>query len=966
MDQIDYDTCAQFLARLDADAANAITDDQTNNLQSPALSSSYNHNSQSPPGLSSGSAASQSPESLRFEWDPTDPSSFFPDLNDVNLIPDNDSWDSYPQDNSTNAVSPMSEYIKIENNSSPGGYSPEGAIQGTISPGNSLLDPTAQTALEGFSFGGKGDDTMFDFNGGTYGAPRPNDYAQQMQQQWRNQPSVQQQQHQQQQQQQRDFQNQGWPQQQPQPQQMQPPRMPRQQPMPQQQVGSPLRHSMSPSSTSHHTASSPESRADSHSDDDEHHAAAAAPRSKKRKTSIDDDALDQPAAATNGRKQPKKTAHNMIEKRYRTNLNDKIAALRDSVPSLRIMAGTSKMGDDDDDEDLGGLAPAHKLNKATVLAKATEYIRHLEKRNKRLHDENDQLKNRLNAFEKLATMGGNMGGMQMQQQQGQGGGRGGPQGGPGGGLMSRLMVGSLAGLMVVNGFSGSEEEDGKQLFALPMAGEWMGMGAANGNQLFWLLSKMMLLFTAVVYIITPGFFDAKAPRIKLKGSSQDNVSAAPSLASPLKDRSEAWLTAIQTVWVPRHSIGLEFAALGLKAIKLSLRRLIGWERYRTLTGMTEEQELARIKSWTIALDAQLAGGDASINHPRLLLTFLASLTLPKSSARLMLNALHIRVFFSDLPTSFQRAASFLSNHYWLEARKRQETPSASTIDTLPEYLAALLQLPTTDVFDPLILQQAHDLAYNTNNSTYTGVDQGFDTVIKDISIRSPLDALAAWYSSLVLQGVFVAALKSKSSASSKKRIQTDLAIALRTAPTASAAHLRALAANAVLADEDKEQFLFRALQVFEEDRQSRQLPQHNAAVTTTVDIRVAIRCAMALALLKKGNVTEATRLFGDLDWRAGDVAANFGLLGFVASWKTLTTFVGEDAEWAKDAGENVNRAAGMLRVWISDRKVGRLGVANRDWRRVVDFCLGLQRKVAGMEAVEGVDDGYVSGKGEKC
>src|SRR5690554_5240143 len=125
MDQIDYDTCAQFLARLDADAANAIIDDQTNNLQSPvgdsSLSSSYDHNSQSPPGLSS--ATSQSPESLRFEWDPTDPSSFFPDLNDVNLIPDNDSWDNYPQDNTNNAVSPMSDYIKIENNPpSPGGY----------------------------------------------------------------------------------------------------------------------------------------------------------------------------------------------------------------------------------------------------------------------------------------------------------------------------------------------------------------------------------------------------------------------------------------------------------------------------------------------------------------------------------------------------------------------------------------------------------------------------------------------------------------------------------------------------------------------------------------------------------------------------------------------------------------------------------------------------------------------------
>jgi hypothetical protein len=63
----------------------------------------------------------------------------------------------------------------------------------------------------------------------------------------------------------------------------------------------------------------------------------------------------------------KKTAHNMIEKRYRNNLNDKIAALRDSVPSLRIMTKSARGEDTTEDrEELHGLTPAHKLNKATV------------------------------------------------------------------------------------------------------------------------------------------------------------------------------------------------------------------------------------------------------------------------------------------------------------------------------------------------------------------------------------------------------------------------------------------------------------------------------------------------------------------------------------------------------------------------------------------------------------------------
>ena len=85
---------------------------------------------------------------------------------------------------------------------------------------------------------------------------------------------------------------------------------------------------------------------------------------RKRKVTSepeDDDDIDDDG------KPVKKTAHNMIEKRYRTNINDKIAALRDSVPSLRIMCKSARGEDTTEDrEELHGLTPAHKLNKATV------------------------------------------------------------------------------------------------------------------------------------------------------------------------------------------------------------------------------------------------------------------------------------------------------------------------------------------------------------------------------------------------------------------------------------------------------------------------------------------------------------------------------------------------------------------------------------------------------------------------
>ncbi|CAI5760109.1 unnamed protein product [Candida verbasci] len=120
-----------------------------------------------------------------------------------------------------------------------------------------------------------------------------------------------------------------------------------------------------------------------------------------------------------------KSAHNVIEQRYRNKINDKFNSLQDSVPTLRILA-TKKLKekllmkqqnqedgsinyDDSSDEDLDyqmngidinqldenidleGLEPARKLNKGTILAKSIEYIKHLELKNYRMKKEHDDL-----------------------------------------------------------------------------------------------------------------------------------------------------------------------------------------------------------------------------------------------------------------------------------------------------------------------------------------------------------------------------------------------------------------------------------------------------------------------------------------------------------------------------------------------------------------------------------------------
>jgi hypothetical protein len=54
----------------------------------------------------------------------------------------------------------------------------------------------------------------------------------------------------------------------------------------------------------------------------------------------------------------KAAAHNLIEKKYRSNLNEKMTALRDTIPSLRSMAENSP-------EDADSQGPSRKLNKVS-------------------------------------------------------------------------------------------------------------------------------------------------------------------------------------------------------------------------------------------------------------------------------------------------------------------------------------------------------------------------------------------------------------------------------------------------------------------------------------------------------------------------------------------------------------------------------------------------------------------------
>ncbi|KAF5547992.1 myc-type bHLH transcription factor [Fusarium mexicanum] len=769
--------------------------------------------------------------------------------------------------------------------------------------------------------------------------------------------------------------------------------------------------------------------------------------SRKRKSSADPE--DEEEEDEDGDQPVKKTAHNMIEKRYRTNLNDKIAALRDSVPSLRIMSKSARGEDTTEDrEELHGLTPAHKLNKATVLSKATEYIRHLEKRNNRLLDENGAMQARIAAFEKLFMAGamngaisplqqpptpiqyaqdtqqfvggpsqdGNAqpGGMiqvpddmkriisqqmasgqpypvpqqqfrggnpalirqqQLQQQQMQQGrwNNAGP-------YFGKLMVGSLAGLMILEAMHedevSNEKPEGRGLFAMPiqlLKSAASGLDLTVGGYHLHTSLRIILLLGTFLWVFAPSLFTQGSQ--KSKKPQVGVLQAAPSLASPIHVRRQAWLTAIQTVWVPRHNFFLEAAALILKTLKLSLRNAIGVHGYQAITGLTQEQETARVQAWSIALDSQLAGGDVEINKSRLILTLLASGTLPDTPARLMLKALHIRVLLWDLSQNrlslgaINLIAAKLARSKWNEARQLNRLltqihreSSEQHDDDLPEHLALLVEQDCDEVLNDDVIQRAHNLAFNTDTdyNVVTPMD-GMDSVVDDTAIGSPLDAVAAWWSTQFLHRTLVATLEKDEETLSTK--VEDIELTIKAAPLGSTAQARAIVARAVLVDKARGANIASALQSMGNEKVDALLSSSICVVdssfqASTPDLRLALRCAMAIAHLRRvectpGSTHQGLRMIESIMTRGN--APQMSLIGCTATLELMEELYEHKAA-AEAFQASLERLSGGLRLWMGGSPGEKCGVASDVREKVVSRCLAINKSMVGIDS----DTGYGS------
>lgn len=643
-------------------------------------------------------------------------------------------------------------------------------------------------------------------------------------------------------------------------------------------------------------------------------------QSLKRKSSDVHDRAAEAAATTTEKPAPKKRPHNIIEKRYRANINEKIADLRKSIPSLRGPKETKSENASDDEEGDSGSKP---LNKAFILTKAVDYIRHLELRNRKLDDENLALKTRLCRLEKvvqsdstrteqhLATVTSETAveaipeelteaeqkersarhppeGListpdswkklrQNQPQEHYGARYDNPQEGRPSSRKwpARFMLGSLAGLMVLDGLA--ESQDGsdskkKGLFGIPvefMDGWWFLRSPEAFISAFMQycraggvipLVKGFLALSLLAFFIFSYLFNSKPTRENSKPSEPVQI---PSLASPVQVRRQAWFTSMQTLKLPSHTFFAEWLAVNLEWLKYTVRLIFGFRAYYKVTGRSGDDELARIKAWDIAMDAQLAGGDPDISRSRLLLSIFASGTLPKSPQRLMLKALHARVIFwrigyqGGLISSISKTiALFLAKLQWAKAQRLAETLRTEDGDGLAPHLAELLRLECDEVMLDNVLDRVCDLMYgrSIDEAASDSLSSLMDVVVEDHAISSPLDAIAAWWSTTKLHEALLLSLADDDH--SQLTFKTTLGQALAIAPPLSTAHIRALAIHAVFFEHGRAGHAQRVLDALPQSSTSTSTPMRSVdpifidssiPSSACLEIQCVLQCIQSLS-----------------------------------------------------------------------------------------------------------------------
>ena len=239
------------------------------------------------------------------------------------------------------------------------------------------------------------------------------------------------------------------------------------------------------------------------------------------------------------------------------------------------------------------------------------------------------------------------------------------------------------------------------------------------------------------------------------------------------------------------------------------------------------------------------------------------MTIEDTPLRLMRKSLHVQMIFWHFSSTrlgrqmgIASVARGLVDHFWQKARTLQnsmENAVPCTNDTaellaVPGHRWSLMNQASQAIFaDSIVIRIAHVARNESWECSHVTADEGMDAVFNDIAIRSPLDALAALFSSLVLRNALLATLESGSKGYSVRETEQALHLALATAPPGSRAGMRARAAQAVFFETDRIASITAALEEMPKQHDSDIATFHfteaSVASICTTNVRIALRSA---------------------------------------------------------------------------------------------------------------------------
>jgi hypothetical protein len=245
-----------------------------------------------------------------------------------------------------------------------------------------------------------------------------------------------------------------------------------------------------------------------------------------------------------------------------------------------------------------------------------------------------------------------------------------------------------------------------------------------------------------------------------------------------------------------------------------------------------------------------------------------------------------------------------------------------------------------------------------------------DSVVEDFAIKSPLDAVAAWWSTIVLQKALSASLTASSDdAAAQEAIIKNITLAVKTAPTGSGAQLRALAARAVLVNGKRGASIAATLQALGPTEPKSESGKENSStlintstsLATLPDIHISLRCAMAIAHIERfqppGNPVTAHRIINCIN------PTNLTPLSFTSCFKLMEAISGHELV-AASCSRALERLAGCLRIYIGREDSESVGLGIKERRALVGRCLAVTKKVVGMERDAGYES--MSDEGQGC